>query len=265
MNIDLGFTKDPEWIKQREVLWELWREEIKSLSDKKELDEYRHYFMTGELLPATDMSDEGLFNSFPLQKEDGWNYVLQHLANNPEDYKRLFTETLQDRSDHKLFPHRASYELARWDYFLGETFEPTITSRVPIVGEKVTLELDPHDVFCRIIVEIVVFVERGAGGNSPKWLQRFDYFLSLFPLLSDECFIDKGRRSKSTKSIVLLNYLLPHIIKFQPEVEFDDPSQTRPKFLKMIEEKLDELFPQLCPKLQVLWNETKAKKAALTK
>ena len=70
MSIDLGFTKDPEWIKQREVLWELWREEIKSLSTKKELNEYRHYFMTGEELPNVDMSDEALFDSFPLQEAD---------------------------------------------------------------------------------------------------------------------------------------------------------------------------------------------------
>ena len=263
MSIDLGFTKDPEWIKQREVLWELWREEIKSLSTKKELNEYRHYFMTGEELPNVDMSDEALFDSFPLQEADGWDYVLQHLANNFDDFKRLFTETLHDRSDHKLFPHRAPYELARWDYFLGETFEPTITSRVPIAGEKVTLELDPHDVFCRIAPGFTGFLEYdNASVEWPKWIQRADYFWSLWPVFSDEDFFSESRTV--AKSLRFISRLLK-FISGEKVYEFDDPNQTRPKFLKMMEEKLDELYPQLCPKLQALWDETKAKKATLTK
>ena len=265
MNIDLSFTKDPEWVKQREVLWELWREEIKSLSTKKELNEYRHYFMTGEELPNVDISDEALFDSFPLQKSDGWNYVLQHLAKNSDDFKRLFTETLQDRSDHKLFPHRAPYELARWDYFLGETFEPTITSRVPIAGEKVVLELDPHDVFYRIGVRIWEYVEDGFYSDDSKWLQRINYFWSLWPHISDDAFSSEQSNELMTDAVKIINYLLPHIVEFKPYAVFDDPNQTRPKFLKMMEEKLDELCPQLCPKLQALWDETKAKKTALTK
>lgn len=264
MSIDLSFTKDPEWVKQREVLWELWREEIKSLSTKKELNEYRHYFMTGEELPNVDISDEALFDSFPLQKSDGLNYVLQHLAKNPDDFQRLFTETLQDRSDHKLFPHRAPYELARWDYFLGETFEPTITSRVPIAGEKVVLELDPYDVFCRIAPGFTGFLQKGSGGDWPKWIQRADYFWSLWPLITDDCF-SAEEDSKMADSVYFANRLMEQTVKLKVRKQYDDPNQTRPKFLKMMEEKLDELYPQLCPKLQVLWNETKAKKAALTK
>lgn len=261
MSIDLSFTKDPEWIKQREVLWEPRGKDLKSNFSKKEIADIKQYFMTG-IVGNTYQEDAGKLGYFPVQSPEGWDYVLENMIGKPEFFRSSINQTFQDRSD-VLF--MAPYELAKWDYFLGETFEPTITSRVPIAGEKVTLELDPHDVFCRIIVEIVVFIERGTGGDNPKWLQRIDYFWSLFPLLSDDCFIDKGRRSKSTKSIVLLKYVLPHIVKFQPEVNFDDPNQTRPKFLKMMEEKLDELYPQLCPKLQALWDETKAKKAALTK
>jgi hypothetical protein len=262
MNIDLSFTKDPEWMEQREVLWELWREEIKSLSNKKELDEYRHYFMTGEALPNVDMSDEALFNSFPLQKTDGWDYVLQHLAKNRDDFKRLFTETLQDRSSHKLFPHRAPYELARWDYFLGETFVPTIISRVPIASEKVTLELDPYDVFCRIAPSFTGFLQKGSGGDWPKWIQRADYFWSLWPLITNACF-SAEEDSKMADSVYFATKLMEQIIKLKIRKEYDDPNQTRPKFLKMMEAKLDELYPQLCPKLQLLWDQAKAKKSAI--
>ena len=265
MNIDLSFTKDADWKNQRENVWIQWSASLKTSLTKKDFSIVKHFFMTGEERPEYKLSDGALLDYFPLQSQQGWNYVFENMIVNPREYRDFFNESLQDRSDVDLFPHKAPYELARWDYFLGETFESTITSRVPIAGEKVTLELDPHDVFCRIIVEIVVFIERGSGGDNPKWLQRIDYFWSLFPLLSDDCFIDKGRRSKSTKSIVLLKYVLPHIVKLQPEVDFDDPNQTRPKFLKMMEEKLDELYPQLCPKLQALWDETKAKKAALAK
>jgi len=220
--------------------------------------------MTGEERPEYKLSDGALLDYFPLQSQQGWNYVFENMIVNPREYRDFFNESLQDRSDVDLFPHKAPYELARWDYFLGETFESTITSRVPIAGEKVTLELDPHDVFCRIAPGFTGFLQKGSGGDWPKWIQRADYFWSLWPLITDDCF-DAEEDSKMADSVYFANRLMEQTVNLKIRKQYDDPNQTRPKFLKMMEEKLDELYPQLCPKLQALWDETKAKKAALAK
>ncbi|NRA24850.1 MAG: hypothetical protein HRU08_10340, partial [Oleispira sp.] len=150
MNIDLSFTKDADWKNQRENVWIQWSASLKTSLTKKDFSIVKHFFMTGEERPEYKLSDGALLDYFPLQSQQGWNYVFENMIVNPREYRDFFNESLQDRSDVDLFPHKAPYELARWDYFLGETFESTITSRVPIAGEKVTLELDPHDVFCRI-------------------------------------------------------------------------------------------------------------------
>ena len=261
MSIDLGFTKDPEWIKQREVLWEPRGKDLKSNFSKKEIADIKQYFMTG-IVGNTYQEDAGKLGYFPVQSPEGWDFVLENMIGEPEFFRSSINQTFQDRSD-VLF--MAPYELAKWDYFLGETFESTITSRVPIAGEKVTLELDPHDVFCRYSTGVIDFIKRWDGGDLPKHIQRIGYYWSLWPYITDACFSEENSRSSSAKTIARIGVIFSQIIEFKPRVEFDDPNQTRPKFLKMMEEKLDELYPQLCPKLQALWDETKAKKAALAK
>ena len=46
-------------------------------------------------------------------------------------------------------PHIAPYELMLWDYFLTETFEPEVKSRVPVGRKKeiVSITLDPLEVY----------------------------------------------------------------------------------------------------------------------
>jgi hypothetical protein len=265
MSIDLSFTQNIEWIKERELHWKSIGKGLKGDFKKQEIADIKKFFMSGEEGASYQMSDGAFFVYYPLQSPEGWDYILRSKVKDQSEFRHLFNETLQDRSSVEFFPYMAPYELARWDYFLGETFEPTITSRVPIAGEKVTLELDPYDVFYRIGVRIWEYVEDGFYNGDSKWLQRINYFWSLWPHVSDDAFSSEQSNESMTDAIKIINYLLPHIVEFKPYTVFDDPNQTRPKFLKMMEEKLDELYPQLCPKLQVLWNQTKAKKAALKK
>ena len=64
-----------------------------------------------------------------------------------------------------------------WDYFLTETFEPEIKSRVPVGREKeiVSITLDPFHVLSMIQANISGFLGYGACGDWPKWLERPDY------------------------------------------------------------------------------------------
>lgn len=262
MSIDLSFTKDPEWIKQRDISWETWARDFKGDFNKKEIADMKQYFMTG-IVGDSYGDDSGKLHYFPLQTPEGWDYVFQNIITNNESSFKYELNLVFQEGDSASF--LTPYELAKWDYFLGETFEPTITSRVPIAGEKVVLELDPFDVFCRIAPGITGFLERGDSGDWPKWIQRADYFWSLWLFVTDDCFDEEDDFTTKGDAAHYTRRLINSIICIDKDQEYDDPNQTRPKFLKIMEEKLDELYPQLCPKLQALWDETKAKKATLTK
>jgi len=258
MNIDLSFTCDPQWIKEREALWRQWEVEIKANLRKKELADRKQYFLTGcegDLFTG----DAGKLDYFPLQAPEGWDYVFENFIQEPKSFLSFFQTMLQNRS---YIAHMAPYELQKWDYFLGKAYEPAITSRVPIAGtgQKVTIELDPLDVFCRIIPSIFLFLEKGLIENDSKWFQRIDYFWSLWPHITDECFTTSLRRSTEGKTAFQVKRLLGHIVRYKPDRKFPDPDKTRPNFLKQLEEKLDEMYDQLCPMLQELWDETKIEK-----
>lgn len=49
--MDMSFTKDPEWIRQREALWEdtLEKFDISAELSAKTVEALRRYFMTGEV------------------------------------------------------------------------------------------------------------------------------------------------------------------------------------------------------------------------
>jgi hypothetical protein len=260
MNIDLSFTQDEKWIEERELHWLPVAKFLKGNFRKIEIANIKKYFMAG-LTTETYTNDSGKFSYFPLQTPVGWDYVLQNKIEQQSEFRNLFNETLQDRSNIDLFPDMAPYELARWDYFLGDTFEATITSRVPIAGKRVSLELDPYDVFCRVAPGFTGFLEYdNRSGEWPKWIQRSDYFWSLWPVFRDADF------NSDSRTIAKAIRFITRMFKFisgESSYEFDDPNKTRPKFLKIMEEKLDELYPQLCPRLQLLWDRAKAKRSAI--
>lgn len=231
--IDLSFTKDPEWMAARETSWLIVEEELKRGLRKKGLSLLKSYYMTGALPEEVDYSAITIFGYFPLQTPEGWDYIFEALITASNGFECVFLDNFRGLSDAVYF---SGSEIELWDYFLGPVFEPTITSRVPVgkAGEKVTLQLDPLDMFCRIIPGIFGFLERGGSGDHPKWIQRVDYFWSLWPYITDVCFSDsdKERNSEASRTGRLVQYLLEHVVKYKPTVKFDDPNKTRPQFLK---------------------------------
>ena len=54
--LDLSFTKDPEWRRQREEQWAKERDFLKDEFKKKELEVYQRYFIDGELTTYKDFT-----------------------------------------------------------------------------------------------------------------------------------------------------------------------------------------------------------------
>lgn len=256
--IDLSFTSDPQWISEREKVWDVWHIGLEKEMNADQLAKYKHYFFSGEVLDGAYISDEGLFESFPLQNEAGWNYVLSYLMKDASEFNYLIKETFQDRSDEEIFPHRAPNELARWEYFLVDSFELLVKSKVPIRQAGICeIELDPYDTFCRISTGILGFLERGKGGDWPKWVRKQDYYWSIFPYIDDTCFSAKEFTDKSDAAY-FLKRLFDNFVSLKIKTDYIDQNNTRPKFFKMMEEKMDGMYSQLCPKVQQLWDEAKA-------
>ena len=260
--VDLSFTQDPEWQEAREELWIPIEKDLKTDFSKKSLEPIKVYFMTGLLPEGKTLSDGALLHYFPLKTPEGWDFVLENLVSSSDFLKGAITANFHDLTDYGFSEKEL---LSHWDYFLGDTFRPEYKPRVPVNGESnVRIELSAIECFNHYWAAIPPYL-KGLLEVSTIF-NRIDYFVSLWPSFSDEIWekdFDRWSEEGMVKSKI--NRFFKHIINYETPEDLNDPNQTRPKFLKMMEEKLDELYPQLCPKLQALWDETKAKKSALTK
>ena len=261
--LDLSFTNDPQWQAERERLWQGIEKDLKANFRRKELNVIKHYFFSGELLEGYTISDGARFSYFPLQTNDAWDYILEEKLRSSASFEQILFDNFRDYS---MEPHKAPYELMRWDYFLTETFEPEVKSRVPVGREKeiVSITLDPLRVFSMIQASISKFLNSGACGNWPKWIDRPKFYWGLWNYITDDCFErnDADENDSGATSVYFVENFLASTVEYKPRKDFPDPNQTRPKFLALLAEKMDEMYDDLCPRLQQLWDETKAKKAA---
>ncbi len=266
-SLDLTFTKDPIWIKKREAIWNSWSPGLEREMNLKRLNVYKKYFFTGILEEGDELYDSAIFECHPLQSEEAWDYIFSNIVRKSSVFEDLVKGTLQNRSNEKLFPHMAPYELERWDYFLGETFNAVVKSRVPVGKDKgiVEVSLNPVEVFGDVAAMIMTSLDVGSGGECPKFFTRKSYFFSLLPYLTDECFDKPRRRSKEYRASGLLNYIFEHVVESKPEVEFEDVGCVRERFLEDLEREMDERKNTLCPKLQEVWAEVKLKKYSKNK
>ena len=75
--LDLSFTNDPQWQAERERLWQGIEKDLKANFRRKELSDLKHYFFTGEAIGTYASDDAGKIGYFPVQTEEGWDYVLE--------------------------------------------------------------------------------------------------------------------------------------------------------------------------------------------
>lgn len=195
--IDLSITKDPEWIKSREVVWSSLEEDFKEGLRKKELQELKTYFFSGVFPGQRDFADRAYFKWFPLQTPEGWDYVFEYLVKHEKVFEDSFYAALGDLTGSGLFPEQ---ELAMWDYFAGEEFQPIVTSRVPVgkSANKVSLNVDIGN----IAAEFKLFMDRWNSGScedEPKWKKRINYFISFVTSLPDTSFIRREDGKPSTR------------------------------------------------------------------
>lgn len=249
--VDLSFTQDPQWIEARKKVWLPIRKDLSDTSRKKHLDQLEHYVMTGDL-DGLSLGDGSKFLYFPLQNEEGWDYVFQHLIKKTEAFEDIFY--MEVFSEHHLGILSEQQELDLWDYFLGDTYEPIIRSRVPLkpTGEIYEMKVDCFRVVQLISSQLLGYCYSGKFSNQPKWIVKLEYFYSAFSALTEA---DMQGQHQLKNMCNLIEFLLDMAVHdLEPDERVDDPDQNREKFLQDFAEKM-ATFPHLPAAIQQIFEE----------
>lgn len=115
--MDLSFTKDPNWISQRELQWKEIENIYREGSTRKEVMALKNYFMTGEN-PASLISVSSIIKLFPAFTVEGIQYCLNNYVSS-------------SISDEQL--ERIQQVLANQDFVVGVTPEKKrVYSNLPL-------------------------------------------------------------------------------------------------------------------------------------
>lgn len=256
--LDLSITKDLAWIKKREEQWKIVSPSLSENLRKKQLEVIQHYFLTGEIKAGENISSEGAkFDWFPIQTPEAWDYLFEHVIKKPQEFEDRFYFQFGDLSNRAL---TFEEELAMWDYFAGDTFEPIVTSRVPVGSEKkiVSLEVDITKILSKFNLHLR-FVISGQEEIQEKWIIKIDYLLSLLKEFKDEsCFHVKDSEGELVSYAA---YCVGAIFKRVCNPKFDIKEEVK---LEKVKEFISFLFDKfekmdMPPAMRNLWEETKAK------
>ena len=258
--IDLSITKDPDWIKHRENLWKVIAKDLKEGLRKKDLEKVHHYFMTGSLRDGETLTDAAAFGWFPIQTPDAWDYLFQYVIKDKKYYEYFFYFSFADLSHRAL---NLDEELAMWDYFAGNAFQPIVTSRVPVgmEGNHVSFEVDKGEV----AAVFWCFVDDWANGkklnNNYKMNSRINYLLTMLNHINDEeCLQKDNNGNPASRAVYAIRGIFRSVCcpQFGVKQELDaDSLRIRQEFFSGFRLKLDET--PMPSAMKQLWEETKEK------
>lgn len=253
--IDLSFIQDPQWNKKREEAWGLVEPRINDEYRKKELEEVKRYFFTGEPPSNAKISDFGKLIYFPLQSPEGWDYVFQNLVRDPKFFEEQLYQSVFEQTFSIL---SLEQELRLWDYFLGEgLYQENIKSRVPIGKNQEYVEIKIHHAkhLSNILAHLSTWVEDDqAYGDKPKWVIKKDYFFSMLTGVGNQYFLTAEKRSQEARAGRLLTYLMSNAADSLAGHSYE---RHRNDFLQLFAHQLDTM-DGLCPELKTRWQQVKA-------
>lgn len=255
---DFSITKDPEWISQRETVWKSLEENFKEGLRKKELADLKKYFFTGIVPNGRKYPDLALFNWFPIQTPEGWDYVFQSLVQKRESFKETFYFSFESLS-HRAFSE--SQELDLWSYFTGDSFRPEIKSRVPVGvnHDIVSFSLD-YERLSRSIGRSINSWLVGYFGDNPKWIKKHSYYFDFVGTFEDSFFVVDDYGDPANTAAYILKKQMNYIFIFGKEFEFDElvddqGMHSRKCFLSDLRGYLDGM--KMPPLMKKTWEEVK--------
>ncbi|GGX56051.1 hypothetical protein [Saccharospirillum salsuginis] len=189
---DLSFTDKPEWIEEREKLWEKYCEGQYAELRKEKLRIRKDFFFTGEFeRPRDNGRGQTLFlkariNDFPLRRPEGWSYVVYKFGGfNEFEMTKLLVHLVLPSL--KELGWSLEEELALWDYFLPSTYKPTVRSPGPTKKHGAPIEGSlPLDSIIRQYALNLHCLLVGYSEISRKYFYRSDFLISTLRSIDSE-------------------------------------------------------------------------------
>ncbi|AJQ92863.1 hypothetical protein [Gynuella sunshinyii] len=190
---DLSFTEEPEWIRQRELQWEIYCENQYAEKRKNDLIALQRYFFSGELAMPKDYGRgqksflRAMIDEYPLKTLEGWDYVIYQYGGFDRS-KQEFTDLLEYLVLNTLTSRGWSVEeeLRLWEHFLPETYLPIVQSSVATkrYGEPLSGKLSTRSVIEHFFGSIKNLLE-GISDISPKYLYKVDFLISAIQVVTE--------------------------------------------------------------------------------
>ena len=218
---DLSFTKNPEWMAEREQRWKPIEQFLKEDNRLARVNTIKEYFFHGKCEDFELAKTGSIVLYCPLQNEEGWDWAFQDSRLLPNAYLRYWKSNLN--SNHEKFFWDNEARLRFFDYFHPTTYQPVIKSRVPVGRDKefIAIDVDVCELFAMMCGRMGNYLRRGLPS---VLLHRLDYFFS--------CLDELGDLSQSNVDVVsdcrhYVERFARQYYNFTPKKKLDDDSQQK--------------------------------------
>lgn len=269
----LDITQDPQWLAQREQLWQAIKRETAEGLTKKQLEDIRTFFFTGVPRKNSWLRPARMLDCFPVFTVEGIAWCLRTygaLAKSDKPFADSDYWMVQSlfRNGLSSVPGLPREEwLHLFHHVFGETYDPL--RRFPfLIGEESEqrpLELHANNLFESGCGSKVYSWLKRVDDDEPMWVGLLDFFFSLVPHVDERIFdqkmeesglvyLQKGVRLELTQSrlrkIMTWCFNYPDPTKGAPEGE------SRRRYLAEFRRRMDSLenYPG---ELGQVWNAIK--------
>lgn len=264
--MDLGFTKDPAWIKERAKLWKPIEADLKEEFSKQKIQLWKEYFFTGVVPKGLKIAPSSRVELFPSFTKEGIAYCLKKNISarlTDDEYFMVQTAFVARLKGIPGISYQEQLEFFR--YVFGDVYDPARHFPFLIGSEKEhrKITLHPNLMYGYSASDIYYWLE-DRSCDAPIWIDQTNYFYSLFPFLSKELFSLEEATSGYLEGPVHLHKhhtILRRTLRWC--LDYPDPTKGAPEgarrrqYLKDLRDRMDNLdhYPG---ELKQLWESIKA-------
>src|SRR5690606_28107262 len=188
--MDLGFTKDPAWIKQRAKLWKPIEADLKEEFSKQKIQLWKEYFFTGVVPKGLKIAPSSRVELFPSFTKEGIAYCLTKNISarlTDDEYFMVQTAFVARLNSFPGISYQEQLELFR--FVFGDAYDQARHFPFLIGSEKEhrKITLHPNLMYAYSICDIFYWLE-DARLNPPIWVDFASYHFSLYSHLSPKLF-----------------------------------------------------------------------------
>src|SRR5690606_2092904 len=262
--MDLSFTKNPEWIEQRERQWKEIEGPYRDGSSRKEVALVKHYFMTGEK-PDKILDVGTILRLFPVFTVEGIQYCLNNYVSSSvsdEQYKRIqHLLANQDSVVGVTFQEKKTI----FEFTFGELYSKHRGFPFSIAGDTVLREISVSSNYLFSLgTGVYSFIKRNEHYYTKHWLYLHDYLFSILPYVEKRIFFEDTLKEKifldEARGDIIrsrLEYIMNACFKLPNPSENPEDDQERIVYLNEFRLRMDALEEPV--ELKQIWESIKAK------